>query len=64
MNRERQGAPRLVDATPGLQVRGPWDLAKVVVMRPDRSWWRKTKPIASVAPRDPYFVIDLDTGNS
>ncbi len=64
MKHESQVSPRSTGATLGSTEHAPSELAHVVVMRPERSWWRKEFPAVSIVLRDPRFVVDLDTGNS
>ena len=66
VRQESQGSPWSISTTHGSteRERATGELAGVVVMRPERSWWRKELPAVSVVLRDPRFVIDLDTGNS
>ncbi len=42
----------------------PASLGGVVLDRRERAFWQRARSVASVVPRDPYFVVDLDTGNS
>jgi len=38
------------------------DVGCVLFDRRDPAFWQRKAP--SIVPRDPYFAIDLDTGNS
>lgn len=39
-------------------------VSRAVIDRRDPAFWNRFRPSSSIIPRDPYFVIDLDTGNS
>ena len=42
----------------------PADAGCVLFDRRDRAFWRREPAPRSVVLRDPYFALDLDTGNS
>jgi len=64
MNEKSQRTLQSIGATDASEEGTVTGVAEVVVVRHERSWRRKTETTASIVLRDPYFTINLDTGNS